>query len=63
MFSFSIHLDNFWGFRSKPKAHKLFLLVFIYRVLIFLGLEDFPTLELVHITGPYSSLFFLQRQA
>ena len=50
-------------FRSKSKAHKLFFPVFIYKVLTFLGLEDFPTLELVHITAPIGVTFLRQRQA
>ena len=39
-------------YRSKSKAHKLFFSVFIYKVLNFLKLEDFPALELVHIIAP-----------
>ena len=44
-------------YRSKSKAQKLFFPVFIYRVLNFLGLEDFPTLELVHIIAPIGATF------
>ena len=44
-------------YRSKSKAQKLFFPVFIYRVLNFLGLEDFPALELVHIIAPIGTTF------
>ena len=44
-------------YRSKSKAQKLFFLVFIYRVLNFLGLKDFPTLELVHIIASIGATF------
>ena len=41
-------------YRSKCKAKTLFFLVYIYRVLNFLGLSNFPPLELVRITcGSY----------
>ena len=36
---------------SKSKAHNMFFPIFIYRVLLFLGLDSFPSLELVHITA------------
>ena len=49
-------------FGSKSKAHKLFFPVFIFRVLTFLGLEDFPALELVHIIAPIGATFLRQRQ-
>ena len=44
-------------FRSKSKAHKLFFAVFIYRVLNYLELENFPSIELVHITAPIGVTF------
>ena len=47
-------------YRSKSKAQKLFFPMFIYRVLYFLGLEDFPTLELVHIIAPIGATFLRQ---
>ena len=50
-------------YRSKSKAQKLFFAVFIYRVLNFLGLKDFPTLELVHIIDPIGATFLKQQQA
>lgn len=49
-------------YRSKSKAQKLFFPVFIYRVLNFLRLEDFPTLELVHIIAPIGAIFLRQQQ-
>jgi len=44
-------------YRSKSKAQKLVFPVFIYRVLNFLRLEDFPTLELVYIIAPIGAIF------
>ena len=44
-------------YRSKSKVHKLFFPVFIYRVLLFLGLDSFPSLELVNITAPIGATF------
>ena len=44
-------------FRSTSRAHKLFFPVFIYRVLNYLELENFPLLELVRITGPIGATF------
>ena len=49
--------------RSSAKSHSLFFLVFIYRILLDLGLEDFPTSELVHIIAPISVTFLKQRVA
>ena len=49
--------------RSKCKKHGLFFPVFIYRVLNFLGLENFPSLELIHITAPIGSTFLKQWSA
>ena len=49
--------------RSKCKKHDLFFPVFIYRVLNFLGLENFPSLELIHITTLIGVTFLKQRSA
>ena len=49
--------------RSKCKKRGLFFPVFIYRVLNFLGLENFPSLELIHITAPIGATFLKQRSA
>ena len=48
-------------YRSKSKAKKLLFPVFIYRVLNFLGLANFPPLELVHIIAPIGATFLKQR--
>ena len=50
-------------YRSKSKAYNLFFPIFINRVLLFLGLDSFPYLELVHITAPVGATFLRQRQA
>ena len=49
-------------YRSKSKAHNLFFPIFIYKVLLFLGLNSFPFLVLVHITAPIEATFIRQRQ-
>ena len=49
--------------RSKCKKHGLFFPVFIYRVLNFLGLENFPSLELIHIIALIGTTFLKQRSA
>ena len=49
--------------RSKSKAHNMVFPVFAYRVLLFLGLDSFPSLELVRITTPIGATFLRQRQA
>ena len=47
--------------RSSAKYHGLFILVFIYRILLDLGLEDFPASEPVHIIAPIGATFLRQR--
>ena len=37
--------------------------MFIFRILRFLGLLDFPPLELMHITAPIGATYLRQRQA
>ena len=49
--------------RSSSTAHALFHLVFIHWFLLFLGLDDFLTSELVHIGSPIGASFFRQRAA
>ena len=49
--------------RSSFTAHALFHPVFIHRILLFLGLDDFPTSELVHIIAPIGATFLRQRVA
>ena len=50
-------------YRSKSKSQNLFFHMFILRILRFLGLLDFPPLELVHITAPIGATYLRQRQA
>ena len=47
--------------RSSAKSHGLFFLVFIHRILLDLGLEDFPAFEPVHIIAPIGATFLRQR--
>ena len=49
--------------RSGAKSHGLFFLVFIHRILLDLGLEDFPASELVHNIAPIGATFLKQRVA
>ena len=49
--------------RRISTAHSLFFLVFIHRILLHLGLEDFPTSEPVHIIAPIGATFLRQRVA
>ena len=47
--------------RSSSTAHTLFFLVFIHRILLHLGLVEFPAFEPVHIVTPISASFLRQR--
>ena len=47
--------------RHSSTAHALFHLVFIHRILLFLGLDDFPASEPVHIVAPIGATFLRQR--
>ena len=47
--------------RSSAVAHALVHPIFIHRILLFLGLVDFPTGELVHIIAPIGATFLRQR--
>ena len=49
--------------RSNAKSHGLFFSIFIHRVLLDLGLEDFPASEPVHVIAPISATFLRQRAA
>ena len=49
--------------RSSYSAHALFFPVFIYRILLHLGLDEFPTSKLVHIIAPIGATFLRQRAA
>ena len=43
--------------RSSAIGHSLIHPIFIHRILLFLGLADFPTGEPVHVVGPPSATF------
>ena len=47
--------------RSSSTAHAIFFLVFIHRILLHLGLEQFPTPEPVHIITPIVPPFLGRR--
>ena len=49
--------------RSSSSAHALFFPVFIHWILLHLGLDEFPTFELVHIISPIGATFLRQRAA
>ena len=57
-------------FRSLNKVHKSSVIghalihpIFIYRILLFLGLADFPSGEPVHVVTPLGATFLKQRTA
>ena len=47
--------------RSSAKSHGLFFPVFIHRILLDLGLKDFPASVPIHIIAPISATFLRQR--
>ena len=49
--------------RSSAIGHALIHPIFIYRILLFLGLVDFPAGEPVHVVGPLGVTFLRQRAA
>ena len=49
--------------RSSAKSHGLFFPVFIHRILLDLGLEDFPASEPIHIIAPIGVTFLRQKVA
>ena len=49
--------------RSSSSTHDLFFPVFIHRILLHLGLEDFQASEPVHIIAPIGATFLSQRAA
>ena len=49
--------------RSSAVAHVLIHPIFIHRILLFLGLDDFPASEPVHIIAPIGATFLRQRTA
>ena len=49
--------------RSFAVGHVLIHPIFIYRILLFLGLVDFPSGEPVHVVAPLGATFLRQRAA
>ena len=49
--------------RSSAKSHGLFFPIFIHRILLDLGLEDFLAFEPIHIIAPIGATFLRQRVA
>ena len=49
--------------RSSAVRHALIYPIFIHRILLFLGLADFPSSEPVHVVGPLDATFLHQRAA
>ena len=47
--------------RSSAIGHALIHLIFIHKILLFLGLADFPAGEPVHVVGPLGATFLRQR--
>ena len=50
-------------YRSSSIGHALIHPIFIHRILLFLGLADFPTGEPIHVVGPLGATFLRQRAA
>ena len=49
--------------RSSAVGHVLIHPIFIHRILLFLGLADFPSGEPVHVVAPLGATFLRQRAA
>ena len=49
--------------RSSAIGHALIHPIFIHRILLFLGLVDFPAGEPIHVVGPLGAIFLRQRAA
>ena len=49
--------------KSFAVTHTLIQPIFIHRILLFLGLDDFPTGEPIHIIAPIGATFLKQRAA
>ena len=54
---------RFIGVVLQHTIHDLFFPVFIHRILLHLGLKDFPAFEPVHIIAPIGATFLRQRAA
>ena len=50
-------------YRSSAIGHALIYPIFIHRILLFLGLADFPSSEPVHVVSPLGATFLCQRAA
>ena len=50
-------------YRSSAIGHALIHPIFIHKILLFLGLADFPAGEPVHVVGPLGATFLRQRAA
>ena len=50
-------------YRSSAIGHALIYPIFIHRILLFLGLADFPSNELVYVVGSLSATILRQRAA
>ena len=51
------------GHRSFAVGHALIHPIFIHRILLFLGLDGFPSGEPVHVVAPIGATFLRQRAA
>ena len=49
--------------RSSTVGHALIHPIFIHRILLFLGLDDFPSGEPVHVVTPIGATFLRQKAA
>ena len=49
--------------RNSTVGHVLIFPIFIYRILLFLGLADFPSDEPVHVVAPIGATFLRQMAA
>ena len=47
--------------RSSAKSHDLFFLIFIHKILLDLGLEDFSASKPIHIIAPIDATFLRER--
>ena len=49
--------------RSSAVGHALIHPIFIHRILLFLGLDGFPSGEPIHVIAPIGATFLRQRAA
>ena len=49
--------------RSSAVGHALIYPIFIHRILLFLGLANFPSSEPIHVVGPLNATFLRRRAA